>query len=61
MSKTNALNYDINFVETLSTLAAISPNQSKGVIVAKTENSSKLFVTSNTRRPECLLYSFCSC
>lgn len=46
--KTYDLNYDINFVETLSTLSQISPQQNGSVIIAKVDNDKKLFITSNT-------------
>lgn len=46
--KTHNLTYDINFIETLATLSAISPQSAGGVIIAKTDENKKLFVTSNT-------------
>ena len=42
----NKLSYDINFIDTLSTLAHISPQSNQQVLIAKTDD--KLFVTSNT-------------
>ena len=40
------LSYNIDFIDTLSTLAHISPQSNQQVLIAKTDD--KLFVTSNT-------------
>ena len=55
----NTLTYDLNFVDTLSTLAHISPMSNQQVLITKQKdkNSEKLFVTSNTSDKRSLLYS----
>lgn len=42
----HALSYNIDFIETLSTLAHISSQSNQQVLIAKNDN--KLFVTNNT-------------
>lgn len=55
----NTLTYDLNFVDTLSTLAHISPMSNQQVLITKQKDkqSEKLFVTSNTSDKRSLLYS----
>ena len=55
----NTLTYDLNFVDTLSTLAHISPMSNQQVLITKQKDkkSEKLFVTSNTSDKRSLLHS----
>lgn len=48
MSTINSLNYDITFIDTISSLAGISPLTTKSVIISKDSETNKLFITSNT-------------
>lgn len=55
----NTLTYNLNFVDTLSTLAHISPMSNQQVLITKQSDNGKdsLFVTSNTSDKRSLLYS----
>lgn len=51
----NTLSYNINFIDTLSTLAHISSQSNQQVLIAKQDD--KLFVTNNTSDKRSLLHS----